>query len=119
MGNRANLKSNSERTPKERKELARKAGVASGKARRERKTIADALRQVMDEPSQFNPDLSRLDDITIKVVKKMADEPDIRDLKVLAEILGELKQTIETTGLTLSITASKTGKSNIEKIIGG
>ena len=50
MANEGNLKPNSERTPKERVELARKAGKASGKKRRERKTIADALRKVLDEP---------------------------------------------------------------------
>lgn len=39
MANNENLKPNSERTPRERKELASKAGKASGKKRRELKTM--------------------------------------------------------------------------------
>lgn len=43
MANNENLKSNSERTPKERKELAQKAGMKSGKVRRERKQLKEEL----------------------------------------------------------------------------
>ena len=103
MANEANLKANSERTPKERVELARKAGKASGKKRRERKTIADALRKVLDEPITKGSRQTRLDGISIKVVKKMFDDPDIRDMKILAEIFGEIKQTLTTDGDGLTI----------------
>ena len=103
MANEANLKANSERTPSERIELARKAGKASGKKRRERKTIADALRKVLDEPITKGSRQTRLDGISIKVVKKMFDDPDIRDMKILAEILGEIKQTLTTDGDGLTI----------------
>ena len=41
MANEKNLKPNSERTPNERKELARKAGKASGKARLAKKTARE------------------------------------------------------------------------------
>ena len=103
MANEANLKANSERTPSERIELARKAGKASGRRRRERKTIADALRKVLDEPITKGSRQTRLDGISIKVVKKMFDDPDIRDMKILAEILGEIKQTLTTDGDGLTI----------------
>ena len=49
----------------------------------------------------------------------MFDNPDIRDLKVLAEILGELKQTFDAGGLTLNINASDEGAQNISKLING
>lgn len=39
--NKSNLKSNSERTPEERKKLARKAGLKSGEVRRARKTFKE------------------------------------------------------------------------------
>ena len=42
MANENNLKSNSERTPKERRKLAQKAGKASGEARRRRKSLGEA-----------------------------------------------------------------------------
>lgn len=119
MANEGNLKPNSERTPKERVELARKAGKASGKKRRERKTIADALRKVLDEPIAKGSRQTRLDGISIKVIKKMFEDPDIRDMKCLAEILGELKQTINAEGMTLNINASEEGKNNIERILQG
>ena len=41
-----NLVPNSERTPTEREELARKAGIASGVARREKKSIIDKARML-------------------------------------------------------------------------
>ena len=41
MANEMNLKPNSERTPKERKENARKGGIASGKARLAKKTARE------------------------------------------------------------------------------
>ena len=119
MANAGNLKPNTERTPKERVELARKAGKASGKKRRERKTIADALRKVLDEPIAKGSRQTRLDGISIKVIKKMFDNPDIRDMKCLAEILGELKQTINAEGMTLNINASEEGKNNIKRILEG
>ena len=50
MANEKNLKPNSERTPKERKENARKGGIASGKSRLAKKTAReyaiDALEDV-------------------------------------------------------------------------
>lgn len=119
MANAGNLKPNTERTPKERVELARKAGKASGRKRRERKTIADALRKVLDEPIAKGSRQTRLDGISIKVIKKMFENPDIRDMKCLAEILGELKQTINAEGMTLNINSSEEGKNNIKRILEG
>ena len=117
MANENNLKPNSERTPKERVELARKAGNASGKKRRERKTIADALRKVLDEPITKGSRQTRLDGISIKVVKKMFDDPDIRDMKVLSEILGEIKQTLTTDGEGLTIVVkSQEEKTKLDNI---
>ena len=100
-------------------ELARKAGKASGRKRRERKTIADALRKVLDEPIAKGSRQTRLDGISIKVIKKMFEDPDIRDMKCLAEILGELKQTINAEGMTLNINSSEEGKNNIKRILEG
>ena len=119
MANAGNLKPNTERTPKERVELARKAGKASGRKRGERKTIADALRKVLDEPIAKGSRQTRLDGLSIKVIKKMFENPDIRDMKCLAEILGEFKQTINAEGMTLNINASEEGKNNIERILEG
>ena len=47
MAREDNLKANSERTPEERKELARKAGKASGKARRKKADLKKALEIIL------------------------------------------------------------------------
>ena len=86
---------------------------------KERKTIAEALRKILDEPIAKGSRQTKLDGISIKVIKKLFDDPDIRDLKALAEILGELKQTINAEGMTLNINASEEGKNNIERILQG
>lgn len=43
MANEQNLIPNSERTPSERRENARKAGIASGEARRKKKLLSDLI----------------------------------------------------------------------------
>ncbi len=50
MANEKNLILNSERTPKERKEQASKAGIASGKARKEKKAMKDTLDVLLSMP---------------------------------------------------------------------
>ncbi len=52
MANSKNLKSNSERTPEERKELARKAGKQSGIKRRERKALKELLEIALALPNE-------------------------------------------------------------------
>lgn len=47
-GNNDNLVMNSERTPAERREIARKGGVASGKARRTKKSFREAAKWVLE-----------------------------------------------------------------------
>ena len=48
------LKPNTDRTPQERKELARKAGKASGKARRVRKTLKEELLLLLSQNDTQN-----------------------------------------------------------------
>ena len=50
MANPENLILNSERTPSERRELASKAGKASGEARRRRKTLREELLLMLEDP---------------------------------------------------------------------
>ncbi|MDP4120143.1 MAG: hypothetical protein Q8876_03690 [Bacillota bacterium] len=50
--NNENLKSNDERTPDERRELASKAGKASGKARKETASLRKTLDMILNLPAQ-------------------------------------------------------------------
>lgn len=86
------------RSKEEARERGRAGGVASGAARRERKTIADALRLVLAEKAN-EQGLTRQELIVAKVVKRLYDEGDIRDLKILADVLGESEQTINLKGV--------------------
>lgn len=101
------------------REIRSKGGKARAKKMKERKTIAEALRKILDEPIAKGSRQTKLGGISMKVIKKLYDDPDIRDLKTLAEILGELKQTNNAESLTLYISSSEEGKSNIERIIDG
>lgn len=51
MPNPGNLVPNSDRTPKRRKEIAKKAGRASGKARREKKLMSEIYADVLADQS--------------------------------------------------------------------
>ena len=79
-------------------EEAKRGGIASGKARRERKTLADTLRVVLEEKAN-DAGLTRREANVAKVVKRLYDEGDIRDLKILADVLGESEQTINLKGV--------------------
>lgn len=119
MANDNNLIPVNLRAKDEQREIRSKGGKARAKKMKERKTIAEALKAVLDEPIAKGSRTTKLEGISMKVVKKLFDDPDIRDVKVLAEILGEIKQTINTEGMTLNITATDKGKSNIEKLMEG
>lgn len=93
-----NLRPQNTRTPEERRKVAAMGGKASAKKRKERKTIADALRQVLDEPTEKGGKMTRLEEISVRVVKNLYDRADVRDLKALAEILGEMEQKVVTDG---------------------
>lgn len=99
------------------RKIRSKGGKARAKKMKERKTIADALRKVLDEPIAKGSRQTKLDGISIKAIKKLFDNPDIRDVKVLAEILGEIKQTLTTDGDGLTIVVkSQEEKDKLDKM---
>lgn len=95
MANNKNLRTP---TSEQAREYGRRGGLASAAAKKERKAIAESLRLVLAEPAN-NEGLTRQELIVAKVVKRLYDEGDIRDLKTLADILGENVQTINVTGV--------------------
>lgn len=104
MANEGNLTPfTKEQSREEAVENGKKGGIASGKKKKERKLIADALRKVLDEPLAKGSRQTRLDGLAIRTVKKMFDNPNIKDMKTLAEILGEIKQTITAEGDGLTV----------------
>lgn len=86
MANEKNLKSNSERTPRERKELAKKAGKASGVSRRRHKTMQETVLMILKQP---------MDDIGLNNAKRAGvdlsgiDEYDLTAMTGM--ILGQVR----------------------------
>lgn len=103
MAGRDNLVPNSERTPEERRENARKAGVASGRSRRKRKTIRECLemllaKDVADEDARemlagmgiADVDMQNPMLIAAGLFRRAADG-DVQAVKTLLEAMGESK----------------------------
>ena len=54
---------------------------------------------MLEEKIGEGSELSKREAIVAKVVKRLYDEGDIRDLKILADVLGESEQTINLKGV--------------------
>ena len=102
MANPENLKPNTERTPKERSELARKAGKASGKARRQKKEFRELLEIALSQPNADNPDVDNWTVATAALLQK-AMGGDVRAWEVMRDTLGQ-KPVEETRVLDSEIT---------------
>ena len=88
--NEQNLKPNSERTPSERKQLASKAGKASGKARREKRTMKQLLEIALSMmvTNKKGETASRKEVIAIQLVNKAASG-DLKAMDLLTKLIGE------------------------------
>lgn len=113
MANTKNLKSNSERTPKERKELAQKAGMESGKARRERKQLKEELLLLLSEGDTQKR-------LSLALINK-ALSGDIRAFETIRDTIGEKptdKQEISNTNaIPKIVVANENVKAKIEKLM--
>ena len=96
-GNPQNLISNSELTPKERENKARKAGKTSGIARRKKKTMKEALLAILDVPDEEG---TTLRESIVLAVAKRAKAGDITAFTTIRDTIGEKpadKQEIDST----------------------
>lgn len=90
-GNPQNLKPNSERTAEEVRELTRKAGKASGKARRDKKNLRLALEALLEKKTQ-DPDtgakMTGAELITLKLYEQ-AVQGNVKAFEVLRDSIGQ------------------------------
>lgn len=112
MANSENLKPNSVRTPSERRENAKKAGIKSGEVRRARKTLKEELLLLLESGNTQNK-------ISLALIKK-ALKGDIKAFEVIRDTIGEKpvdKQlTVEGTKEDLEVVIDKEGiQAEIEK----
>ena len=81
-----NLIPQSERTKEEQREIARMGGIASGKARREKKTIQKILADLLDSEIKDSPQFAKL-------ASKMGVESDksVKDIFTMVCLLNSVK----------------------------
>ena len=81
MANEQNLIPNSERTPSELREMARNGGLASGEARRKRKTLKEELLLMLSEGETQQS-------VTLALIEK-ARSGDTKAFEVIRDTIGE------------------------------
>lgn len=85
MANNENLRTP---TPSEARELGRKGGKASGKARRRKKELKELLELALSQPSDANADEDNYTAITAALVLK-AIQGDTKAYEVIRDTLGQ------------------------------
>ena len=103
--NEKNLIPNNERSPSEVRENGRKGGIASGQARREKKTIQKILSDLLDSEIKDSPQFAKLaskmgvesdksikDIFTLVCLLNSVKSGNLGDLERLSKLLGEDKQ---------------------------
>ena len=107
MANEQNLIPNSQRTPEELREITRKGGIASGKARRHKKTLAqigdmigslgivsEKSRQQMKEAGICDEDLINDTGMMFQLNLK-AQQGDTKAAELLSKLRGQFKEQIQ------------------------
>lgn len=95
--NNHNLRTTASLTKKERTELSRKAGEASGVARRENKILRELLLSKSELPmptKQGEPAMTYGEAIALQVVEQAA-AGNLKAIRLYAELTGQLTQRVE------------------------
>jgi hypothetical protein len=109
MANEKNLIPFDERTESEQREIARQGGIASGIARREKKTVQKILNDFLETSAKDNPQISKLaskmglqgdesikDLFTIVCTLNTLKSGNLGDLEKLSKLLGEQTEIADT-----------------------
>lgn len=98
--NEENLIPNKNRTPDERRELAQKAGIASGEARREQRKLKELIDIAMAKElknKETGESATRKEITAIQLANKCVNG-DLKAIKLVAQLTGELVTKSEVTG---------------------
>ena len=99
MAGKENLVNLADRTTDEQREIARQGGIASGEARRRRKTMREwaetfgAIPVKVKAPDGSTTDTDTLGNIVAAQMAK-ATKGDTKAAKFIAELLGEMEKTV-------------------------
>lgn len=104
-----NLIPQNKRTKEEQREIARMGGIASGQARREKKTVQKILNDFLSTAAKDNPQVSKLaakmglrsddsikDLFTIVCILNTMKDGNLSDLERLSKLLGEQTEIADT-----------------------
>lgn len=86
MANEQNLKPQNKRTKSEQKEIARKGGIASGKARRKRKEFKEAIKDALTIVMEDN---KTVQDIGIEALLDKFMKGDPKVFELVRDTIGE------------------------------
>lgn len=111
--NPQNLIPNSERTPEELREIARKGGIASGKARREKITMRKTLEMMLEEIGDKDNGLTYKQLATLGLIKG-AVLGNNANYKTILETIGEIEAN---NNETPSVTVNIVDNSKLEKAL--
>ena len=101
--NDKNLIPTTELTETERRELARKGGIASGEARRRRKQLRDDLLAMLDEEVEFKTKDGQSVKATVQAgvarkLIKQASEGNLKAIELMAKLTGEFENRVKLEG---------------------
>lgn len=122
MANEKNLIPNDKRTPRERRENAKKAGKKSGEVRRKKRLLKDCMTELLDLPVSKQKDFNRLAKLGLDIEKmdnralltaalfsKAVEVGDVAAFKEIRDLIGE-NQEQEDTGMNRLIEGLKDEK---------
>lgn len=98
--NDQNLIPTTELTENERRELARKGGIASGEARRRRKQLREDLLVMLDEEVEFKTKDGQTVKATVQAgvarkLIKQASEGNLKAIELMAKMTGDLDNKVK------------------------
>lgn len=101
--NDQNLIPTTELTETERRELARKGGIASGEARRRRKQLREDLLAMLDEEVEFKTKDGQSVKATVQAgvarkLIKQASEGNLKAIELMAKLTGEFENRVKLEG---------------------
>lgn len=112
--NDENLRPLADRTPSEQREFHTKGGIASGEARRRKKTFKELLELALETEvtNSKTGEVKTLKDLGMLNLAKKVKEGDIKAIKLAAELTGEFKQQVDvnTEGLKIVVQDNDTAE---------
>ena len=101
------------------REINKQGGVASGIARREKKMLKEVLKEVLLEKVEMVDSVGRRIELTKQevivqnVLNRMQKKGSAKDLKILAEILGEMEINVNLTQSEKPVIMFDDGEDNV------